>query len=96
MTTIVYQANDYVGQLGSSSYQAMLLNDVIMGKTIKLTVSDVSLIEVSLTFSSSVHKFNDNNVSIQPPQGYDSVVGEPGNDLNYDESISESLCKTAH
>jgi hypothetical protein len=25
----------------------------------------------------------------QPPSGFDSVVGEPGGDLNYDESIGE-------
>jgi len=45
----------------------MLLNDVVMGKTIKLTTSNESL--------------------TKPPAGYDSVVGEPGGDLNYDESI---------
>ncbi|CCM01087.1 uncharacterized protein FIBRA_03135 [Fibroporia radiculosa] len=30
-----------------------------------------------------------------PPQGYDSVIGEPGGDLNYDESIvykNEAIC----
>ena len=26
---------------------------------------------------------------LQPPPGYDSVVGEPGTILNYDESIGE-------
>lgn len=31
------------------------------------------------------------NVFLQPPQGYDSVVGEPGLALNYDESIGESF-----
>lgn len=45
----------------------MLLNEVIMGKAIKLTQEDQSLTEA--------------------PQGYDSVVGEPGGVLNYDESI---------
>lgn len=28
---------------------------------------------------------------MQPPNGYDSVVGEPGGDLNYDESIGALL-----
>jgi hypothetical protein len=45
----------------------MLLNDVVMGKTTKLTTTDESL--------------------TKPPGGHDSVIGEPGGDLNYDESI---------
>ncbi|THG97195.1 hypothetical protein EW026_g4756 [Hermanssonia centrifuga] len=45
----------------------MLLNDVVLGKTVKLKVSDPTL--------------------NQPPNGYNSVIGEPGGDLNYDESI---------
>lgn len=61
------KANDYVAEGGGSSYRAMLLNDVVMGKTIKLTADNPNLKE--------------------PPQGYDSVVGEPGGSLNYDESI---------
>jgi hypothetical protein len=28
-------------------------------------------------------------IVLQPPAGYDAVVGEPGYDLNYDESIGE-------
>ncbi|EED84375.1 predicted protein [Postia placenta Mad-698-R] len=62
------KANDYVAEGGGSSYRAMLLNDVVMGKTIKLTADNPNLKE--------------------PPQGYDSVVGEPGGSLNYDESIA--------
>jgi len=61
------KANDYVGERSQSPYRSMLLNDVVMGKTVKLTVSDPNL--------------------TQPPDGHDSVVGEPGGDLNYDESI---------
>ncbi|PSR79830.1 hypothetical protein PHLCEN_2v6876 [Hermanssonia centrifuga] len=49
----------------------MLLNDVVLGKTVKLKVSDPTL--------------------NQPPNGYNSVIGEPGGDLNYDESIGEEL-----
>jgi len=45
----------------------MLLNSVVMGKTVKLRTNDESL--------------------TQPPSGFDSVIGEPGGDLNYDESI---------
>jgi len=45
----------------------MLLNDVVMGKGIKLERTDTSL--------------------TKPPQGYDSVIGEPGGDLNYDEAV---------
>lgn len=26
----------------------------------------------------------------QPPTGYDSIIGEPGGDLNYDEAVGES------
>ncbi|KAI0794920.1 hypothetical protein C8Q75DRAFT_748043 [Abortiporus biennis] len=63
------KAHDYVAQspTAPSSYEAILLNDVVVGKTKKLTVSDPSLIE--------------------PPAGFDSVTGEPGGDLNYDECI---------
>ncbi|KAN0124651.1 hypothetical protein V8E53_015719 [Lactarius tabidus] len=60
------KANDY--SAGSASMnRAMLLNDVVMGKTVKLTTTDESLTE--------------------PPGGYDSVIGEPGGVLNYDEAI---------
>lgn len=61
------KANDYIFELGGSNYRTMLLNEVVMGKTIKLTTNHENLTE--------------------PPSGYDSVIGEPGNDLNYDESI---------
>ncbi|TFY59973.1 hypothetical protein EVJ58_g5433 [Rhodofomes roseus] len=61
------KSNDYVQERGGSPYKAMLLNDVVMGKTKKLTTGDMTLME--------------------PPAGYDSVVGEPGADLNYDEAI---------
>jgi len=60
------KANDYVLER-KSSYKSMLLNNVVMGKTIKLTTTNEEL--------------------TKPPQGYDAVVGEPGGDLNYDESI---------
>lgn len=33
---------------------------------------------------------------MQPPVGYDSVVGEPGGDLNYDESIGALLALGLH
>ncbi|KZT01037.1 ADP-ribosylation [Laetiporus sulphureus 93-53] len=61
------KSNDYVAEHGGSPYRAVLLSDVVLGKTIKLTTGNTSLRE--------------------PPRGYDSVVGEPGGDLNYDESI---------
>ncbi|KAI0047871.1 hypothetical protein FA95DRAFT_1153694 [Auriscalpium vulgare] len=60
------KANDYVHEQCSSS-KAMLLNDVVLGKTKKLTSNYPTL--------------------TQPPAGFDSVIGEPGGDLNYDESI---------
>ncbi|TFY50765.1 hypothetical protein EVJ58_g10898 [Rhodofomes roseus] len=61
------KANDYIQQQGRSPYKAMLLNDVVMGKVIKMTT--------------------DNPTLTAPPAGYDSVVGEPGRSLNYDEAI---------
>ncbi|KAL6299580.1 ADP-ribosylation, partial [Sparassis latifolia] len=61
------KANDYAVNSGGSPYKAMFLNEVVMGKGIKLTRDNVSLTE--------------------PPVGYDSVIGEPGGSLNYDESI---------
>jgi hypothetical protein len=39
------QANDYVLER-QSKYKAMLLNNVVMGRTIKLTVSNEELIKV--------------------------------------------------
>ncbi|KZT64780.1 ADP-ribosylation [Daedalea quercina L-15889] len=61
------KADDYVEERGGSPYKAMLLNDVVLGKTIKMRVGNEGL--------------------TKPPNGYDSVVGEPGGDLNYDEAI---------
>jgi len=61
-----WQANDYSSGSASPN-KAMLLNDVVMGRAVKLTWTDTSL--------------------TQPPQGYDAVIGEPGGDLNYDESV---------
>ncbi|KAH9967415.1 hypothetical protein BC827DRAFT_1173986 [Russula dissimulans] len=68
------KANDYSTST-ASPWKAMLLNDVVMGKAIKLTWTDTSLTE--------------------PPQGYDSVIGEPGGDLNYDEAVvynEDAIC----
>ena len=45
------QADDYVLER-KSKYKAMLLNNVVMGKTIKLMKSDGSLTEVVLCHSS--------------------------------------------
>ncbi|KAH9967417.1 hypothetical protein BC827DRAFT_590408 [Russula dissimulans] len=68
------KANDYSTST-ASPWKAMLLNDVVMGKAIKLTRTDTSL--------------------TKPPQGYDSVIGEPGGDLNYDEAVvynQDAIC----
>jgi len=61
------KANDHSVDQGGSPYKAVLLNDVVLGKSKKLTESDPTLNE--------------------PPAGYDSVIGEPGGDLNYDQCI---------
>ncbi|EPS93927.1 hypothetical protein FOMPIDRAFT_1135248 [Fomitopsis schrenkii] len=63
------KANDYVLEPGGSGFKAMLLNDVVLGRVIKMTTGDENL--------------------TQPPTGHDSVVGEPGGDLNYDEAIGK-------
>jgi len=60
------KADSYVSE-AQSGYKSMLLNTVVMGRTIKLTTNNEDL--------------------VKPPAGYDAVVGEPGGDLNYDESI---------
>jgi len=60
------KAHDYSTSYLSSA-NAMLLNEVVMGRAIKLTRTDTSL--------------------TKPPLGYDSVIGEPGEDLNYDEAV---------
>ena len=69
----------------------MLLNDVVMGKTVKLTTNTPSLTQVRCTDSVDRY-FVLHPGSPQPPAGYDAVIGEPGGDLNYDESIG--TCKT--
>ncbi|KZT01033.1 ADP-ribosylation [Laetiporus sulphureus 93-53] len=61
------KANDYNDELGGSPYRTMLLNDVVIGKTIKL--------------------MQDNEDLKAPPGDHDSVTGEPGGSLNYDECI---------
>lgn len=40
------QANDYIWERGGSQYRAMLVNEVVMGRVIKLTKEDLSLTEV--------------------------------------------------
>ena len=74
-----------------SPNRAMLLNDVVMGKTIKLTTDTPSLTQVRCTDSVDCY-FVLHLESPQPPAGYDAVVGEPGGSLNYDECIG--TCKT--
>lgn len=66
----------------------MLLNDVVMGKAIKLKTTDQSLTQVRRCIPRNI-SFRISK--IQPPPGYDAVIGEPGGDLNYDECIGE--CK---
>ena len=63
----------------------MILSDVVMGKTKKLTVSDPSLTAVCC--GPTLRLYSRDLTSVQPPAGYDSVVGEPGGDLNYDEAV---------
>ena len=70
----------------------MLLNDVVMGKTIKLTTNSPSLTQVRCTDSVD-YDFVLHPEFSQPPAGYDAVIGEPGGDLNYDECIG--TCKTS-
>ena len=50
------KANDYVAEPGKSAYKAMLLNDVVLGRTIKLRTGDTSLIEVCPHLNQSLHK----------------------------------------
>ncbi|KAI0081354.1 ADP-ribosylation [Panus rudis PR-1116 ss-1] len=61
------KADDYALDRELGQFKAMLLNEVVIGRTVKLTESDTSL--------------------TKPPNGYDSVTGVPGGDLNYDECI---------
>ncbi|KAJ7197935.1 hypothetical protein GGX14DRAFT_552383 [Mycena pura] len=61
------KSDDYSQNQCSSSFKAILLNKVIVGKGYKLEYYDVSL--------------------TAPPAGYDSVLGEKGGSLNYDELV---------
>jgi hypothetical protein len=70
----------------------MLLNDVVVGKMIKLTTTDTSLTQVRCTDSVNCFLVL-HSKSRQPPAGFDAVIGEPGGDLNYDECIG--TCKIA-
>lgn len=67
----------------------MLLNEVVMGKPIKLTMDDLSLTQARASPFVRSEFVTIWLFEIQPPAGYDSVVGEPGDVLNYDESIGE-------
>ncbi|PCH44629.1 ADP-ribosylation [Wolfiporia cocos MD-104 SS10] len=69
------KSNDYVVNQGGSPYRALLLNDVVLGRTKK--------------------EYIDQPHYTEAPPGYDSVLGEPGGSLNYDESIvykNEAIC----
>jgi hypothetical protein len=63
----------------------MLVNDVVMGKVIKLTWTDTSLSQVRRLISVKCFLFKP--PLAQPPYGFDAVIGEPGGDLNYDECV---------
>ncbi len=62
----------------------MLLNEVVMGKEKLLTITDQALTEVTSFASQILYPSHEHS---QAPEGYDSVRGEPGGDLNYDECI---------
>lgn len=48
LTTLhLFKANDYVGNIASTTTKAMLLNYVVMGKAIKMTANQPQLTEVS-------------------------------------------------
>ena len=81
-----FQAKDYIHELGGSPYKSMLLNDVVLGNTVKLYDDDPTLTQVSLLMISKVHGLFWCWTN-KPPAGYDSVIGEPGSSLNYDEAI---------
>ena len=83
------QANDYNSELGSR-YKAMILSEVIMGRPNIMTLSAPRLRQVCFTSHDDrkLHRTNTRR-GRKPPRGFDSVVGEPGDDLNYDESIGE-------
>lgn len=77
--TITTRGRRVVMAGSAPAYRAMLLDDVVMGETIKLTTTDDSLTKVR------------NKTCRNVPQTvfgtYTSKIGEPGGDLNYDESI---------
>ncbi|KDQ55822.1 hypothetical protein JAAARDRAFT_59795 [Jaapia argillacea MUCL 33604] len=61
------KSNDYSRNGASSTFKALLLNKVVVGRGIQMEHDDTSL--------------------TAPPAGYDSVLGEVGKRLNYDELI---------
>jgi len=74
----------------------MLLSDVVMGMTVKLTWTDTSLRQVRWRCLTPVKKslcLTFRTAGLQPPQGYDAVIGEPGGDLNYDECVGTCRLK---
>lgn len=50
------KANDYVAEPGGSAYKAMLLNDVVLGRTIKLMSGDENLTQVRLSLRKAVRE----------------------------------------
>ncbi len=70
----------------------MLLNDVVMGRTVKLTRTDTSLTQVRSWIVRRNPFALHSEPGPQPPPGFDAVIGEPGGDLNYDECVG--ACET--
>ena len=68
----------------------MILSEVIMGTVAKMFVGDETLRRVSIEHVRVAPNYVLTMLILKPPEGCDSVVGEPGGDLNYDESVGTS------
>jgi hypothetical protein len=70
----------------------MLMTHVVLGNAKILQQADVTLTAVRDFFS----EMNASIEQIQPPRGYDSVVGVPGVGLNYGEEVVYTVCSYKH
>lgn len=87
---LIVKADEYYKSLWTenSPQRVILLNNVVMGNAMKLQSNRKGLIRVGkLLLRTKTSQLT----AYKPPDGYHSVVGEPGNILSYPEAVGECL-----
>ncbi|KAJ3475344.1 hypothetical protein NLI96_g11898 [Meripilus lineatus] len=83
---LIVKADEYYKSLWTenSPQRVILLNNVVMGNAMKLQSNRKGLIRVGkLLLRTKTSQLT----AYKPPDGYHSVVGEPGNILSYPEAV---------